>query len=187
MSKRQAGNELSDGDLLQLSEKGDENAFLILYQRHQGSIFRFALHMSGRVDVAEEVVQEVFMALLSKLKLYARDRGELQGYLIGIARNRVRRHLSERRLAEVEPSPESESNALFEGFNKREELAALHDAILKLPPDYREVVVLCDLEDMDYADAARQIGCPVGTVRSRLHRAREILGAKLRKTHGCVI
>jgi RNA polymerase sigma-70 factor (ECF subfamily) len=58
---------------------------------------------------------------------------------------------------------------------------------LSLPANYREVVVLCDLENMDYAQAAQHLGCAVGTVRSRLHRARTILGAKLRNGERCPV
>ena len=177
-------DELGDGELLRLSGEGDEQAFMILYRRHQGNVFRFALHMSGRRDTAEEVTQEVFLALLSDPALYVEERGALQGYLIGVARNKVRRALSQSRSVDLlceEPSEVS----LFEGLCKERDLAALRIAILSLPPNYREVVVLCDLEEMEYAEVARHLGCALGTVRSRLHRARAILGARLRKKEPC--
>lgn len=187
MKKTRARDELSDNDLLRLAGKGDENAFLVLYQRHQGPVFRFALHMSGRRETAEEVTQEVFMALLSEPKQYVAGRGSLQGYLIGIARNKVRQHLAQSRMLASDADLAQETVSLFEGLNKEEELAALRNAILRLPPSYREVIVLCDLENLDYAQTAQQLGCAVGTVRSRLHRARAILAAKLRKTQGCSV
>ena len=59
------------------------------------------------------------------------------------------------------------------------------EAVLALPPAYREVVVLCELNEMDYAEAATVLGCPLGTVRSRLHRARGLLMGKLRAFKGC--
>jgi RNA polymerase sigma-70 factor (ECF subfamily) len=183
--KREPKDELSDSDLLRLSAKGNEDAFLALYHRHQGPVFRFALHMSGRREMAEEVTQEVFMTLLSEPKFYAADRGPLQGYLIGVARNKVRRQLAQSRMWTPDADVSGESISLFEGLNKEQELAALRSAIMSLPANYREVVVLCDLENMDYAQTARQLGCAVGTVRSRLHRARAILGVKLRKRQGC--
>jgi RNA polymerase sigma-70 factor (ECF subfamily) len=178
---------LNDDDLLRLSGKGDEDAFLALYHRHQGPVFRFALHMSGRREIAEEVTQDVFMTLLSEPKLYAAGRGPLQGYLIGIARNKVRRQLAQSRMWTSGESIAGQGASLFEGLNKERELAALQSAIFSLPPNYREVIVLCDLENMDYAQIARQLGCAVGTVRSRLHRARAILGARLRKSQGCPV
>lgn len=176
---------MSDGELLRLSTKGNEDAFLVLYRRHQGPVFRFALHMSGRRDMAEEVTQEVFMRLISEPKLYLADRGPLQAYLIGVARNKVRRQLAQTRTCAVDSSVPGESDSLLDGLSKEQEIAALRNAILSLPPNYREVVVLCDLENLDYARAAEQLGCAIGTVRSRLHRARAILGAKLRKGQGC--
>ena len=185
--KTRSNEGLSDGELLHLSSKGDEDAFLILFRRHEGPVFRFALHMSGCRDTAEEVTQEVFLMLLSEEKLYAEERGALQGYLIGVARNKVRRHFAEgRAFGSTELVQPSSSGAdLIEDLSKGQELEWLRSAILSLPPNYREVVVLCDLEDLTYAQAAQQLGCAIGTVRSRLHRARAILGAKLRKCEGC--
>lgn len=179
--------ELSDSELLRLSSKGDEEAFLILFRRHEGPVFRFALHMSGRRETAEEVTQEVFLTLLSEEKLYAEERGALQGYLIGVARNKVRRHLSEVRVFDSAELVQASSFGpdLLESLSKGQEIEWLRSAILSLPPNYREVVVLCDLEDVTYTDAAQQLGCAIGTVRSRLHRARAILSLKLRKCERC--
>lgn len=181
--------ELSDSELLQLSAKGNEDAFLMLFLRHEGPVFRFALHMSGSRETAEEVTQEVFLTLLSERNQYAEQQGALQGYLIGVARNKVRRHLTEARVfdsgARVERS--SSGTDVLDDLSKEQEIESLRTAILSLPANYREVVVLCELEDMTYAQAAQQLCCAVGTVRSRLHRARAILGAKLRKCERCSI
>lgn len=184
-----AKEELRDGELLELSGKGDEEAFVVLYRRHQGAVFRFALHMSGRRETAEEVTQEVFLALLSADLRYAEERGALQGYLIGVARNQLRRRLThDRQFVEEELTERHSSGAeLLECLSKEQEVEALRMAILKLPPCYREVVVLCELENLDYAEAAQQVGCAVGTVRSRLHRARALLGAKLRRRERCAV
>jgi RNA polymerase sigma-70 factor (ECF subfamily) len=65
-------------------------------------------------------------------------------------------------------------------LTRAEAVEAVRQAVLALPTHYREVVVMCDLEEMDYAGAASALGCSVGTVRSRLHRARGLLTAKLR-------
>jgi RNA polymerase sigma-70 factor, ECF subfamily len=185
--KTRAYEQLSDGELLQLSSKGSEDAFLTLFRRHEGPVFRFALHMSGRRETAEEVTQEVFLTLLSGEKLYAEVRGALQGYLIGVARNKVRRHLAATRVFDSAGlgQPSSSGPDLLEDLSKGQEIEGLRSAILSLPPNYREVVVLCDLQDVAYAQAAQQLGCAVGTVRSRLHRARAILSAKLRKCERC--
>lgn len=193
MRQPRGKDELSDKDLLRLSARGDEDAFLMLYRRHQGPVFRFALHMSGRRDTAEEVTQEVFLAMLAGARQYVAERGPLEALLIGIARNQVRRHLRQLRAIPAdhpgvrrEFSSES-SEQLDDELSKEEELSALRAAILALPPNYRAVIVLCDLEDVDYAEAAVRLGCAVGTVRSRLHRARAILQAKLGKRERCSV
>ena len=183
--------ELGDNELLRLSREGDEEAFLALYRRHQGAVFRFALHMSGCREIAEEVTQEVFLTMLAEARQYVAERGPFQAYLIGIARNQVRRQLRHARemaaeWLEARAEPEGNSGEqLLDELSRAQELSALRAAILSLPPNYREVVVLCDLEGVEYAQAALQIGCPVGTVRSRLHRARSILEAKLRRRERC--
>jgi RNA polymerase sigma-70 factor (ECF subfamily) len=186
--KRQAAKDkLSDAELLRLSGKGDEEAFLILYRRHQGPVFRFALHMSGKQETAEEVTQEVFLVLLAQASRYSNERGSLQGYLIGAARNQVRRHLRDAR-KNIFDGMEASSHSgayLLDELGREQELTALRAAIVNLPVKYREIIVLCDLEGMEYERAAEQIGCAVGTVRSRLHRARKILQMKLRRLERC--
>ena len=162
MSNRQPKDDLNDSDLLRLSGNGDEDAFLALYRRHQSPVFRFALHMSGRREIAEEVTQEVFMTLLSEPKFYAAGRGPLEGYLIGIARNKVRRQLTHSRVCMADLDAAKAGISLPEELNKQEELAALQSAILTLPPNYREVIVLCDLENMDYAQSAASLVVPSG-------------------------
>src|SRR5437899_540590 len=78
-------------ELLRQLTKGNESAFRTLYERYQGRIYRFALHMSGNRATAEETTQEVFLALMGKPKGYDPSRGELAGYLFGMARNITRR------------------------------------------------------------------------------------------------
>jgi RNA polymerase sigma-70 factor, ECF subfamily len=66
-----------------------------------------------------------------------------------------------------------------DGIARRETSTAVWKAVLSLPEHYREVVVLCDLQEQSYADAAVAVGCAIGTIRSRLHRAHDMLGKKL--------
>lgn len=175
----------SDSELWGLALKGKEEAFVSLYERHQGPVFRFALHMSGKVETAEEIVQDVFLSLLSAPKRFVETSGTLQGYLIGAARNMIRDRLKRQgQFADADRSVATDMD-MTEKLSTQERLRDLHAAILSLPPRYREAVVLCDLEEMDYASAAAHLGCPVGTVRSRLHRARSLLLAKLRNHQRC--
>jgi RNA polymerase sigma-70 factor, ECF subfamily len=179
----------TDEDLLIRLHSGDEQAFVSLYRRRQGAIFRFALHMTGSEAQAEDVTQEVFLALLRQECGYDPARGSLSGYLFGIARKQVLRQMERGRL-DVTLDAGLEESALPElavdddplvDLARREGLDALRRAVLALPRRYREVVVLCDLEEVDYADAAGILGCPIGTVRSRLHRARALLLDKLKQ------
>ena len=177
----------SDGDLLFRIQNGDEHAFLMLYRTRQAAIFRFALHMSGSAATAEDITQEVFLALIREGRGYDPSKGTLSGYLFGIARKLVLRHLERARLdvaidegAEEFPVPElSALDDPLAELTHRETIDSLRRAVLALPRRYREVVLLCDLEEVDYADAAQALGCPIGTVRSRLHRARALLLEKL--------
>ncbi|HLY93120.1 MAG TPA: RNA polymerase sigma factor [Candidatus Angelobacter sp.] len=178
----------ADQELLRQLAKGNEAAFLSLYERYQGPLYRFVLHMSGNTATAEEVTQEVFMQLMKKPKGYEANKGSLAGYLFGIARNLARRTMQGSRLDEPiddekfdhesEAALASEFDVLAE-LSNAELIECLRRAVLALPEPYREVVALCDLEEMSYADAAALLECSPGTVASRLHRARAILKSKM--------
>ena len=179
---------LSDGDLLRLLSGGDETAFVEFYRRHQGVVYRFALQMSGKVEIAEEVTQDVFVSVMSCGGRYDSSRGTVASFLYGIARNMVYKALERERpyLTTLDDASSDYAARLAAGDDVHRDLARserveeLRKAVLALPPAYREVLVLCDLHERDYADAASALGCAVGTVRSRLHRARALLMEKMR-------
>ena len=177
----------TDDELLFRLRNGDEEAFAALYRRRHGAIYRFALHMCGSPSAAEDINQEVFLALLREECGYDRERGTLSGYLFGIARKLVLRNL-ERGRGDVPLEQETDEAAPRElavvddplaGLTRHEAIEGLRRAVQALPRRYREVVVLCDLEELDYSEAAVILGCPIGTVRSRMHRARALLLDKL--------
>src|SRR5688500_17377978 len=86
-------NELSDNELLRLMQAGDEEALAQLYHRRQGSVYRFALQMSGSKSIAEDVTQEVFLFLMREGHVFDPSRGALSAFLLGVARNYVLRRL----------------------------------------------------------------------------------------------
>ena len=202
-----------DEGLLRRIVAGDETAFTALYRRKHPAIYRFALYRrAGNASIAEDVTQEVFMTLIRDAKRFDPARGTLSSYLFGVARNQVlKRWEQNRRLVPLPyDGDHSETGAMRNGsyekvdsgvspyrngngngaypagydeFASRETIGRVRQAIGTLPENYREVVVLCELEEMSYEEAATVLGCPVGTVRSRLHRARTMLLEKLREPH----
>jgi RNA polymerase sigma-70 factor (ECF subfamily) len=173
--------ELSDSELLARSRAGDEQAFTMLYRRRQAGIYRFAYQMSGSADVAEEVTQEVFLLLVRRPEAYDPERGSVAGFLYGVARRCVLRLLDA--AADCEPLEEEGVPAVglsaLAELAREEQIEAVRQAVLALPPKYREAVVLCDLQELPYEEAAAALDCAVGTVRSRLHRGRALLMNKL--------
>jgi RNA polymerase sigma-70 factor (ECF subfamily) len=144
--------------------------------------------MTGSAWAAEEVVQEIFMTLVREPKKYDPQRGALGAFLYGIARNRVLKQIEraprELSLESTENSPKAQAYATdpvtpAHWAELRERREQVRSAVLELPVEFREAIVLCELEEMSYQEAARALECPVGTIRSRLHRGRALLLAKL--------
>jgi RNA polymerase sigma-70 factor (ECF subfamily) len=182
-------NDLSDGDLLRSMLAGDEEAVALLYRRRQAAVYRFALQMSGSKTIAEDVTQEVFLFLMRDGHVFDPERGALSSFLLGVARNHVLRRLRvEQLLAPLGDDQDEEIASLhvtsdfcpLEDLTRAETIESVRKAVLSLPPKYREVVVLCELQDVSYVETAEILGCAIGTVRSRLHRARALLLEKLR-------
>lgn len=171
-----------DHDLLRRLAEGDEGALGALFERWRGPLFRFALRMSGSPALAEDVVQETFLALIHGTARYEPARGAAAPWLFGVARKQVLRRLErDGRLVALEedveaPSPEGD---VLERLERARDAEAVWTALLAVPAPYREAVVLCDLQGLPYEEAAAALGCPVGTVRSRLHRARGMLARRL--------
>ncbi|HEX5707422.1 MAG TPA: RNA polymerase sigma factor [Pyrinomonadaceae bacterium] len=181
----------ADEELLRLALAGDEEAFTSLYRRRQGGVYRFALQMSGSETLAEDVTQEVFMVLMRDSGNFDPSRGALAAYLYGVARNLVLRAFHKER-ALVRFDDDEETGAAEQSLvahddplgdlTRSETVGRVRQAVLALPAHYREAVVLCELHEMSYAEAAEVLGCAVGTVRSRLHRGRAMLVERLRAT-----
>ena len=176
----------SDDVLLARIAMGASESLAVLFRRRQADVYRFALHMSGAVAVAEDVTQDVFLIVMRDAGRYEPGRSTVAAWLCGIARNCVRQRLERdgRWESLVEEAAGDDAQAVvlpdpLSDLTRSERVAMLRRAVIALPVRYREVVVLCDLEELTYAEAADALGCAIGTVRSRLHRARTMLAARL--------
>ncbi len=178
-----------DVELLKLALRGDENSFRALYDRLKQGIFRYALYMTNSIPAAEEITQEVFLTLLKHGRRYDASQGDLGAFTFGIARNIVRRvarrerpylPLLDENLSETRADAVSRAEGLTSGLIRDQRVASIRAAVATLPEHYRQAVVLCDLCELSYADAAVRLGCAVGTIRSRLNRAHALLAQKLR-------
>jgi RNA polymerase sigma-70 factor (ECF subfamily) len=180
---------LPDAALVARMRHGSEAAFTAVYRRHQRPLHRFAFRMGAAA--ADEIVQEVFLEFLRHPSRWSPQQGTLAAFLHGIARNKLLRlYDKERRF--LDPSSEDSSAPaldpdILSTLVLDERAALLHQAVLSLPVLYREAIFLCDIEELSYEDAAERIGCPVGTVRSRLRRARALVAGKLKIKMGCVL
>ena len=185
MSQQEIG---TDGELLKRMASGCEESFVALYRRESPRVYRFILRMCGSLETADEVTQEVFLFLLRRPASFDPRKGQLSAWLLGVARNYALRVIERdsRYIAVEDEQLESASSENTLGdLAQCESVEALRAAVLALPPHYREAVVLCDLEELSYEQAAAVLQCAVGTVRSRLHRARAILHEKLTMKAGC--
>jgi RNA polymerase sigma-70 factor (ECF subfamily) len=180
---------LSEPQLLRLAISGDEDAFAALYERLKSNVYRFALHMTGSASLAEDVTQDAFITLMEEGAKFDESKGQVLSFLLGIARNFVRRaYRSQARITslvteneqgeEVELVLESGHDTVADVL-RGETVDLVREAVQSLPPHYREVVVLCDLCEMSYAEASAQLDCNLGTIRSRLNRAHNLLAKKL--------
>jgi RNA polymerase sigma-70 factor (ECF subfamily) len=179
----------SESQLLRRAVAGDEEAFAVLYERFKGNVYRFALHMTGSAALADDITQDAFIALVEEGSKFDESKGQLLAFLLGIARNLVRRAFRSQARStplvveneegeEVELALESGDDTVADVL-RNEAVERVRDAVRSLPPHYREVVVLCDLCEMSYAEASAQLECNLGTIRSRLNRAHNLLAKKL--------
>jgi RNA polymerase sigma-70 factor (ECF subfamily) len=170
---------------------GDRDAFETLYRTHHATVYRFARLMTGSTTIAEDIVQEVFLSVMRDAARYDPARASLTTYLYGSARHHTRRRLLRDRLF-VRLDDDGDlchpvtSVTVADDLIRQRDVQQLRRAIVRLPARYREVIVLCDLQDVSYADAAQALGCALGTVRSRLHRARHLLADKLQRGAACI-
>jgi RNA polymerase sigma-70 factor (ECF subfamily) len=183
----------ADADLLRQMRAGTASAFAALYRRHQGPLYRFALLRCGSPDTAADVVQEAFMGLLTERFQFDPLRGQLNNFLFGVARKLILKHEEPhlRQVALAEPDDDdgpglelaSDARQPLERMLEHEAAEEVRRALALLPPHYRDVVILYELHDLSYAEIADICQIDIGTVRSRLSRARAALAKRLAAHH----
>jgi len=163
--------------LLERAGNGDQAAFLILYERHRNSIFRFAYRLLDSVELAEDVTHDCFLSLIRQPGKFDPGRAALRTYLYAAARNLAMKYfrsqgretalddLSEHPMAPRRQEP-------LRRLLDEELVAKIREAISDLPPLQREALVLFEYEGLPLAEIAEVVGIDVGAVKSRLHRAR---------------
>ena len=184
---------LADTELLRQMRSGTAAAFQALYRRHHGPLYRFALLRTGSSDTAADVIQEVFMGLLTDSFKFDPLRGPLPNFLFGVTRLMILKH-EQPRLREQcydEPDDDKDDDLDHAACGSQEPLARLlsdelaeqvRRALALLAPHYRDPLILYELHDMSYQQIADICQIDIGTVRSRLSRARVAMAKRLAST-----
>ncbi len=174
---------LSDASLIRQYRAGQREAATALYRRHASIVYRFAALWTGSQSAAADVTQDVFIHLFQKPETFDVSRGALASWLLGIARNTARHHVRDQARWASLDSDEGMAALQIETITPLDlalqdrDASQLHALIRALPPHFRDVIVLIDLQELSYAETAQICGCELGTVRSRLSRARAMLTA----------
>jgi RNA polymerase sigma-70 factor (ECF subfamily) len=174
-----AASDRADARLLAEIVAGVEQAFVELYRRRHDDVYRFALAMAKSRSFAQDVTQEVFLNVLENAGRFDATKGSVRAWLFGCARYVTLDRLRlERRWTDELPADLTAQDS-DERLLADQRAVRLHAAIARLPVEYREALVLFELQELTYAETAAVLDCPVGTVRSRLHRGRALLAALL--------
>lgn len=175
-----------ENGLLASAAKGDEEAFLALFEAHHAAMFRLAYPLTSAVDAAEDITQECFLRLVRDhrglhLKGFDPARGSLRQYLFGMVRNLVRQRWQAggREVAWDEEAEDAPAPALPDVIFTAEVSEVVQAAIAALPALQREAIVLFEFEELSLEETAVVVRADVGTVKSRLYRARERLRRSL--------
>ena len=175
----------TDEALLKRASKGDQAAFLELYDRHRQPIFRFAYRLLGEVDTAEDVTHDCFLSLIRKPEKFNPDRASLRTYLFAAARNLALKYFRnssrETGLDELTEEPQlSPRNEPLRQLLDEELAAEVRRAVFSLAPLQREALILFEYEGLSLNEIAEITGADPGAVKGRLYRARERLKSLLR-------
>lgn len=174
----------TDETLIERARQGEEAAFLLLYERYHAAIYRFVFRLLGSANLAEDVTHDCFLSLIRRPDSFDPTRASLRTYLYAAARNlalkQFRRPRVEVTLDELADEPQAQAAHQPLRQLLAAELAAIVErAVLGLSPLQREALVLFEYEELSLAEIAEVTGADVGTIKSRLARARENLRRQL--------
>lgn len=165
-----------DRDLVRRIERGDEEAFRGLFRRYSPSALSLARRVARQPALAEEIVQEAFLAVWRNPEGYDQHRGSVKSWLMGMVHHRavdsVRREESQRRRAESAQANdvvvvEDHAEAVVEELGLPEERRAVRDALEALPPEQRQIIELMYFGGLSQSTISGRLGLPLGTVKSR--------------------
>lgn len=165
-----------DEELIRAVATGDQRALAVLYDRHATAMLRLIRRLTQHTAVAEEILQEAWLAVWRSASTYRGD-SSVRGWLLGVARRRAHDVLR-RSDAQLEPLTDEQDDAPDPHANVETQVLtdiaheAIVQAILELPDHLREVAVLALVDELPYQDIAEVTGVPVGTVKSRMAKAR---------------
>ena len=177
----------TDTDLLPGCRSGDEAAWRTLVERYSRKVFGLAYRFTGKADEAEDLTQEVFVKVYQTLHRYRETDGPFGAWLMAVARNHAidhyRRGRQERMRRTEDPlvletAPSGDEHPIAE-LEREERAKLVHTGLRSLPPDLRTPLVLCDLQGLPYDQIAAELQLPLGTVKSRINRARLELAKRL--------
>src|SRR5262249_12938874 len=176
----------TDHELAQKAAEGDMDAFEQLYQRHNRRVYSLCLRMTGSVSEAEDLAQEVFIQLFRKIGSF-RGESAFTTWLHRLTVNQVLMHFRKRGVRMEQTTEDGETPIqIVKGTENPNAMPvvdriALDKAIAQLPPGYRTVFTLHDIEGHEHEEIAKMLGCSVGTSKSQLHKARMKLRTLLRQ------
>ena len=170
MTEKPLANPMSDEELMSQVRSGVGEMLGLLFERYQTPLFNFYLKLTGDRAASEDLVQEVFFRILKYRQSY-RTETPFRAWMYQIARN-ARVDYLRRRRPETSWEPEmSPAVAPADTAQQSEETALLYRALLRMPEEKREILVLSRFQDLKYEEIARLLDCETGTVKTRVHRA----------------
>ncbi len=167
------GRALTDKELMFEVKDGDLDKLGVLFERHHRALYSFLLRLTGSVEAAEDILQEVFLRLLKYRHTYRGD-SEFVVWMFRIARNARADHFRKNRLASSDDQEEelvSTNLSPDDEVEKSQTFDLVHAALNKLGADDREVLLLSRFHEIKYKEIAEMLGCLEGTVKARVHRA----------------